>query len=239
MNSSDTRPTGFGRRSANELSGTPASLPQSRVQVQGRSSAAPTDASGDARVSTRELFAFIITTILVLAWLEALLSETALITPISSVLLNVMRVIGVLFGLGVSVIIYTDPTQAGGWRMWVAILFMPLLVGFAFNEIAWRIADWSAFGFSTQAFESAHYRVEDVNEGHRGRRDSVGIDPFDTGENTDIPIPSEQYRELLIGSGRVGCVTVAQRKSASGAIEIATNGLFTMSEPKPVEITPC
>ena len=94
------------------------------------------------------------------------------------------------------------------------------------------------FGFSSQQFEAAQYPIEPIRWGRKGARDSIRIDPFKTGDNTDIPVNSGQYH-VLRKSSSDSCVTVMQRKSKSGAIEIATNGRYMWSTPEALTVARC
>jgi hypothetical protein len=112
------------------------------------------------------------------------------------------------------------------------------MIGFLFDGLAWRMADWWEFGMSRAAFAPATYPIQSLHHGRKGSRDTIEIDPFDTGEATHIPLPPEQYR-ILYGQVNAYCVTVQQRRSASGAIEIRTDGEYTLMAPDPLQLAPC
>lgn len=177
--------------------------------------------------------------LVVLAWLEAMFSGTSLITPLNETVLWTMRGIGAVVGLGVGLLLFARVRdQSSTAKALVTVLFTPLMFAFLFNEIAWRVADWSEFGFSQQAFEPARYPIDHISPGRKGRRDVVAIDPFNVGEDTEIPVSDAQYDELRETSA-ASCITVMQRRSPSGAIEILNDGEYTLREPAPVEVSPC
>ena len=80
--------------------------------------------------------------------------------------------------------------------------------------------------------------IESISWGRKGARDTIRIDPFKTGDNTEIPVNSDQYH-VLRKSGSDSCVAVMQRKSASGAVEIKTNGGYMCNKPDDVPVTRC
>lgn len=170
--------------------------------------------------------------------LEAALSSTALITPINPFFLNAMRGLGALVGLACGIVVAFRDSDLGKFRKIVTVLFLPFMIGFLFDGLAWRMADWWEFGLSPARFSPASYRIKSVDHGRKGSRDSIEIDPYATGEATHIPVPPEQYRALF-GQASDYCVIVQQRKSASGAIEIRTDGEFTLQRPAPIELERC
>ena len=171
--------------------------------------------------------------------LEALFSNTSLITPINSTFLNIMRGIGLVVGLllGLAAVAASDERMGIGKTI-LMILFTPLLVGFAANEAAWRIADWVDFGFSSAPFTAAQYPIKFISIGRKGSHDSFEIDPFGIGEMTRIAVPTAQFEEVGADFDEY-CITVMQRRSASGAVEILNDGEFTLSEPAPARLTHC
>jgi hypothetical protein len=181
----------------------------------------------------------LVITIIAIAWVEALFSGTALITQLDETVLWTMRGLGAAIGLGVGLLLFAKIAQENSTAKAVlTVLVMPLMFGFLFDGIAWRAADWASFGFSQQAFEPARYPIDSISPGRKGRRDVIEIDPFDTGEHANIPMSDAQYRELITTPASY-CVTVMQRREPSGAIEILTDGEYTLHEPAPVEVGPC
>ncbi|MFM5895845.1 MAG: hypothetical protein ACKOQM_15640, partial [Novosphingobium sp.] len=141
-------------------------------------------------------------------------------------------------GIGAAVVVVFGVGDGSLLRRGATLLFLPFMIAFGFGEIAYRIADWTEFGFSSQPFEQAQYPIESVHHGRKGARNTIQIDPFDTGDSTDIPINYDQYHKL-IGASSDSCVSVMQRKSASGAIEIQTNGRYVLKEPEDVPVSRC
>lgn len=171
--------------------------------------------------------------------LEAIFSNTSLITPINSSFLNIMRGIGLVLGFALGLAVVAAPhVRMGIGKMIITVLFMPILVGFAANEEAWRIANWVDFGFSSAPFTAAQYPIKFARFGRKGSHDSFEIDPFDLKEGTSIGVPAAQF-EAIWPDYDDYCITVMQRRSASGAIEILNDGEFTLSEPAPATLTPC
>jgi hypothetical protein len=171
--------------------------------------------------------------------LEAMFSSTSLITPINSTFLNGMRGIGFVVGIPLAIFTVLKPQEPMGLlKKMLIILFLPVLTGFSAGEIAWRVSDWTEFGFSSAAFTPASYPVTYASHGRKGRRDSFEIDPFGLKEGTDIPVPSAQFDAIWPNHSDY-CITVMQRQSASGAIEIKNDGVFTLSEPAPVTLSRC
>ena len=192
-----------------------------------------------SRVSARRIVACIFGGLLALLCIEAMLSSTSLITPINTTFLNVMRVIGLVLGVPLALLVIAKPRQPMGlFKKLVILLFLPLLTGFVGGEVAWRISDWTEFGFSSAKFEPATYPIKYASHGRRGRRDSVEIDPFAVKEGTDIAVPSWQFDAIWPHQSDY-CITVMQRRSASGAIEIRNDGVFTLREPAPAVLTRC
>ena len=223
----------FGQRGAT-INGQPVDIAASVAQSVSR----PSAPSIGERVNLLAIIGMLSGTLLFLAWLEALLSGTSLITPISQTLLWTMRGIGLVVGLVVTVVVVFGVADGSLLRRGATLLFLPLMFAFGIGELAYRISDWTEFGFSRQPFEQEQYPIESIRWGRKGARNSIQIDPFKTGDNTDIPINSDQYHALRKSSSD-SCVTVMQRKSASGAVEIATNGRYMWSKPGDVPVTRC
>ena len=191
------------------------------------------------RISALRLAAIIMGGLLALLCIEALFSGTSLITPINGTFLNAMRLIGFVLGIPFALFVITRPHEPMGIAKKILIvLFLPFLTGFVGGEAAWRISDWTEFGFSSAAWEPASYPIKYASHGRKGRRDSFEIDPYQAGESTDIAVPSAQFDAIWPNHSDY-CITVMQRKSASGAIEIVNDGVFTLREPAPAVLTPC
>jgi hypothetical protein len=234
MDSGDQLGGGFGRRRS-ALMGAPAQTP---VRDAGRSYAFEVDEPTD-RISPLRLAAIVFGALLTLLCIEALFSSTSLITPIDATFLNAMRLVGFALGIPLAILTITRPHEPMGIAKKILILlFLPFLTGFAGGEAAWRISDWTEFAFSSAAYEPAAYPIQYASHGRKGRRDSFEIDPYDAGESTDIAVPSAQFDAIWPDYDGY-CITVMQRKSASGAIEIVNDGVFTLREPAPAVLTRC
>lgn len=215
--------------------GAPSDLPEPDVQP---SHAFEADEPAD-RISALRLAAILLGALLALLCIEAMLSGTSLITPINGTFLNAMRLLGFVLGIPFALFVITRPHEPMGIaKKILIILFLPFLTGFVGGEAAWRISDWTEFGFSSAAFEPAVYPIKYASHGRKGRRDSFEIDPFNTKEATDIAVPSAQFDAIWLHHDDY-CITVMQRKSASGAIEIVNDGVFTLREPAPAVLTQC
>ena len=174
-----------------------------------------------------------------LAWGEALFSSTALITPINHQMLWAMRGLGAIAGvlLWAAMVTHERYERNNILREILIALVAPVMVGFIFDSIAWRVADWYHFAGSKAAWEEVQYPIKSLHHGRKGARNTIEIDPFNTGESADIPVSSDQYYDLR-SAPSTACVTVLQRRNAAGAIEIVTDGRYVLSTPKPVVISP-
>lgn len=192
----------------------------------------------EAKVPAWRAMLLVVLVVFGLFWLEALFAGTSLITPIDRTFLLSMRGLGALVGLSLGVVIFITDATMNAFRKVLVALSLPFFIGFVFDGIAWRLADWWEFGLSTASFEPARYPVLRSHHGRKGAQDTLEIDPFHTGEAADIPIPAAQYDALgAIASDY--CVTVLQRKSASGAIEIRTDGQYKFMPPEPAALATC
>ena len=180
-----------------------------------------------------------LSSLLVLVCLEAMLSGTSLITPINARFLNIMRGIGFVLGIPLAVLtIVHRHTPMGMAKMLLIIVGTPVFAGFMGDRLAWRAADWAEFGFSSAPFAPARYPITFGNFGEKGSRDSVEIDPFNLRDATSIAIPAAQFNALWPHQSDY-CIQVMQRRSASGAVEILNDGVFTLREPAPATLTLC
>lgn len=231
---SDLTGGGFGRRRA-ALTGTP---PPAR-----RAGAAPTPVSGgdDARqrLAPLRLTGYGFGGLLGVLCIEAMLSGTSLITPIDETFRNVMRGIGLIVGVLLALFTVARPAEPmGALKKLAILLFLPIMAGFVGDQAAWRVADWHAFGLSAAEYHPTSYPITYASHGRRGRRDSFEIDPFDVKGGTDIAVPAAQFDAVWPHHGDY-CITVMARRSASGAVEILNDGVFTLREPEPAVLTPC
>jgi hypothetical protein len=177
---------------------------------------------------------------LLILLIDGLFSGTELISPIGSPYLWWMRGLGLADGIVLLFFMRNSPMfeQRGMVRKVLLILVGPLLMAAAFDALAWRSADWIAFGMSSAPYESAQYPIKQLNMARKGRRATIAIDPLGTGEDAHIPIPRDQYRQLIAADGDQ-CVTVQRRRAANGAVQIRTNGNFTLNEPDYAPVTSC
>ena len=225
---------GFGRRGGQSIAAPPgASTGGPRPPVKWSDEPAETSAS---RLKPAAL---LLIALLAPICLEAMLSGTSLITPINPLLVNVMRIIGFVLGIPLALLVVLKPSKPMGVLKSLAVLLLiPLFTGFAGDRTAWRIADWVLFSSSSEQFTPADYPIKYASHGRKGRRDSFAIDPFDVKGSTDIAVPSAQFEAIWLHASDY-CIRVMQRRSASGAVEIINDGVFTLLEPAPAVLTPC
>ncbi len=169
--------------------------------------------------------------------IEAMLSGTALITPIDPLFLNLTRGAGILLGLCVAWIAIVGSGIPLAKRV-VIIIAAPLLLGYVGGWVAWRVADRMAFGFSSDGFVPAAYPIVSADYGRRMLRPYLGINPFGTALNTNIPVPEAQF-DAIRWRYRDYCIIVMQRRSPEGAIQIRTDGMITLRDPAPVLLARC
>ncbi|MCJ2186807.1 hypothetical protein [Novosphingobium beihaiensis] len=231
------RTGGFGKRRIDGLSGvSTANRSSATAQPRGVTNPAQNSGSGD-KVTGRHLISAAILLVFGVILLEAAFAETSLITPINPLFLWTMRGIGALVGLALG--IFTLKTSNSHiFKRVVSVLFLPFMVAFLFDGIAWRMADWWEFPSSAALWEPMSYPVLRAHQGRKAARNTLEIDPFGVGETTDIPVPRDQFRQVYSGSGN-WCVTVLQRRSPRGAIEIRTDGRYTLKPPEPVDLHRC
>jgi hypothetical protein len=234
LNNAGGRAATFGRRGGAVLEVPRASVPGASVPIRAETDHSTSDAARDpVKTAARISIAFFF-----LLWLETLFAGTALITPINKTLLYIMCGVGFVAGLPLSIVVGLSKKNDIGWfKRGLIILAGPFLIAFAFGGLAWRASDWWEFGLSSQPFAEAAYPVTHMSHGRKGRRSSFEIDPFKVG-GTEIPVPWAQYQDTWLHSTDY-CITVLQRRSASGAIEIKTNGEYTWNEPEPVKLSVC
>jgi hypothetical protein len=234
LNTVGNRAASFGRRGGDVLEAPRAPVRGVSTSARAETDHPPSDAARDpVKIAARISIAFFF-----LLWLETLFAGTALITPINKTLLYLMCGVGCVAGLPLSIMAGLSKANNIGWfKRGLIILAGPFLIAFAFGGLAWRASDWWEFGLSSQPFVEAAYPVTHMSHGRKGRRSSFEIDPFKAG-GTEIPVPWSQFQDTWLHSTDY-CITVLQRRSASGAIEIKTNGEYTLSEPEPVKLSAC
>jgi hypothetical protein len=173
---------------------------------------------------------------------EALLSTTSLITPINAQLSYTLRGVGFVTGLIVG-LSFALTEKAAALKKVFIVVFTPFLAATGFEGLAWRMANMWEFGLSSSPFEQTAYPVKraDPNTSPTKsfyKKDTLEIDPFETGVATDIPVPSDQFRQIWLTADEY-CVVVRQRRAANGAIQIHTDGQIMFGTPAPVELVPC
>ena len=168
------------------------------------------------------------------------LAGSALITPLPSAVVWGAKFAGAVAGIVLVLVLHNNGAfrDQSLPRRWVAAIFAPLLFAALFDSLVWEAANLWQFGFSTAEYERAAYPILHLDRGRRSFNDTAEIDPFHTGEPAAIPIPHHQYIEYAYVSGRF-CITVTQRKSRSGAIQVLTDGAYTWAYPRDAQIVPC
>jgi hypothetical protein len=230
----DLRGVGFGRRGQLTNAPSAAAAVARPAYTEAEQYDAPALGSSLLKISAR-----IFLGVFGLICLEAMLSGTSLITPINGTFINIMRGIGFVLGIPMAILLVLKPAMPTGiFKKILIILFLPLFSGFAGDQMAWRISNWIEFGLSSQPYVQAAYPITYASHGRKGRRDSVEIDPFNIKNATDIAIPSAQFDALWPHHSDF-CITVMQRRSPSGAIEILNDGVFTLRQPAPAVLTRC
>lgn len=231
----------FGRKGTDTLAGVPQSMSMAEPQAAVIASTADYEFEDEGeRVGLIQGLGFGALALIIILILESIFSSTSLITPINGLYLNAMRVLGAVAGVVLWLWARTQPNFAENttFRKIMVMLGMPLFGLVMFDGFAWRIADNYFFAFSSAPWEQASYPIKGSHHGRKGARDTVSIDPFQTHESADIPVPSEQYRELGFSTEGL-CVAVMQRRSPSGAVEIRTDGRYNLSTPERAQIGPC
>lgn len=231
---------GFGRRGAQPVAMPSAAMPPVAIRGEpSRPMASWAEAPMPAGVSRLRAAGLALLAVPALLCIEAMLSGTSLITPNSPLFGRIMWGVGFTLGIPLAALVVLKPHKPmGAFRTLIILLFLPVMAGFAANMAAWRIADWTEFAFSDAQFTPASYPIKYASHGRKGRRDSFEIDPFNLKSTTDIAVPSAQFDAIWPNHSDY-CITVMQRRSASGAIEILNDGVFTLREPAPAVLTPC
>ncbi len=173
-------------------------------------------------------------------WVEPLITGAALITPLSAWLLWPMRLLGL--ALGLAVVSSLDTSAITRWperiRLVCVFLLVPAIGGLAMNALTWRVARWAEFGLSDRPYVVATYPLSGFAGAQQTWRGRVKIDPFQTGEPLHIRVPPEQAGAVLWSRERL-CITVWQRRSSSGAIEVKIDPWRPFARPAEKEIKPC
>lgn len=224
---------GFGRRGGQAIQAPPDAARAGLAQP----SAGGADAAARERPSATRSVGYFLLAALGLVTLEAMFSDTSVITPISPVVLTVMWGAGLVLGIPLAVLIIRMRSM-GILRKIAVLVFIPIFTSYAAEQTAWRVADWILFSFSSEAFAPASYPITHVHRSRNSRRDSFAIDPFGLGDRTEIAVPEDQFRAAAPYALNY-CITVMQRRSASGAIEILNDGVYNLHAPAPAILTAC
>jgi len=226
----------FGRARVQEAAAPPAPAPP----VAPEAGLAWSDSWSDEPETRRRWIIAILASPLLILLVDSMFAGTELISPLGTAYLWWMRSLGLADGIALMWFLRTSPgfQARSGPRKFLVILFGPLFMVAAFDSLAWRTADWIAFGVSKAPYEQVQYPIKQLNMGRKGRRATIAIDPLGAGEDAHIPIPRDQYRSLILADGDQ-CVTVEQRRAANGAVEIRTNGSVTLNEPDYAAVTSC
>jgi hypothetical protein len=176
--------------------------------------------------------------LLVIAF-DGAFSWTEIITPIDTSWLYFMRALGALAAVGLLWSIWEERFAHKSRSAKLSTVFFILAFGvMIFDYLAWRVWDYWEFGPSELAFETAYYPIIDMRPGSRGTRDTFLIDPYQTGSEAKLPVPSNQYQKININYKGL-CVAVQQRKSPAGAVQIINYGRFTFDAPQSLDVRNC
>lgn len=179
----------------------------------------------------------------ILAWFEGLVTGAALITPLSAGFELAERGLWFTITLVLLFLIpsgWTNNAKAFAKRL-LAIFSLSFLGALFAYFFVLHAAHLFEFAGSNAMEERATYPVTDINvNGRRSwtRSYDVEIYPFRSGYGLRIPISKEQFKELR-ALGAPLCITVIQRQSESGAIEVKTYTKYTWKNPRRLMIDRC
>lgn len=181
--------------------------------------------------------------ILFVLTIDAIAAGTGMITPLPEGASFYATATGAALGLLIGGYLWFTSDRISGVRATLGMfLGVPLFVGAWANMMLWRSVEHAEFDFTDAQWERAAYPVLSFDmPSRRGfglSRHAVEIDPFDVGGNTDIPVPEWQFDAYWPGNDQL-CVVVEQRRSASGAIQVKTDGTLNLNAPEPVEFVSC
>lgn len=146
--------------------------------------------------------------IIPIVWLDRLWCPTTLITPVSPILRIICLVIGCAVSLTLAslmaVLVWFQPGPKGhgiGRTLATFLMFALILTPFyalISGRIAWRITEITTFAGVTAPMVPVLYREQGYRQSSRSAGSYyVEIDPFHTGNTTDVPIPGIDYRRLV------------------------------------------
>ena len=182
--------------------------------------------------------------VLLFPWLEGIATGAALISPLSAPLLWTTRFLGSIGAIVLFLLLSVSPKRDSSFRFKrvIAVGLVVLFGAIWADTFTWHAAHFYEFAASNANFEQVVYPVSDLRS-HRSKSGlssghDVVVDPFHTGESLNIPIPSEQYQDLM-ALGSPLCIEVRQRRSRSGAIEVYTYTKYTWRQPMRLKIKRC
>lgn len=178
--------------------------------------------------------------VLAVILIEPLVVRAELITPISGYALWPMRAFGLMTGLALVISTPRDGRVDWKGRLRGAVsLVVGCAVGAALADaLTWRAARFLEFGLSDQPFVAATYPLTAGWDGRLVGKGQIRIDPFGTGQPLVIRIAPGQLGYGLAPQLPL-CITVMQRRSASGAIEVQTEPWRPFETPSVKKIQPC
>lgn len=178
-------------------------------------------------------------TVVIALVVEAAACGVELITPLEPSWIHGLRIAGGLYGIAAAanlMLCRARPDRAlNRMVLWVVI---SLGGAMAFTAIGWRMAALMAFANSAAPWEDARFGVESAHRSDKSAAYHLTIDPLHTGRAIQVPITAQQYRAIRQQGGGDLCVTLPQRRAASGAIEVQVRRPYSW-DPGPVEVGPC
>lgn len=178
--------------------------------------------------------------VLLAGLLDAVLSDVALITPIDPFYLDLLRLLGGLYGLAAAARLGTRSAAPdrpfNRLMMW---LVLPLAGGMAGNAMAWRWAERWAFAGVAAPWYDATYPVSGLRHSGKSNTSSLLINPYGLGDPVDVAIPNGQYRALSATGSDGLCVTLRARRSPGGAIAVMSGAQLHFSAVSEAAVSPC
>src|SRR3546814_7305593 len=121
---------------------------------------------------------YVVVGLILLFSIEAAMAETALITPINPLFLNLIRGVGLVLGLAGAAV--TIANRGMPWaKKLVVIVVLPLLCAYVGGWVAWRFADRVELGFWSGGFEPAISPSVPATWGKRGLRARPEDHPYE------------------------------------------------------------
>lgn len=178
--------------------------------------------------------------VLLAGMLDAGLSGVTLTTPIDPFYLNLLRLLGGLYGLAAARRLMASPAAPDRpFNRLMLWLVLPLAAGMVGNAMAWRWAERWAFAGAAQPWHAATYPVSGLRHSGKSNTSSLLIDPYGRGEPVDVAIPNAQY-DALRATGSDGlCVTLPERRSPGGAIAVMSGAPLRLAPASEAAVSPC